>query len=78
MTSMTTETAVTNGQIARDLKLSDSMVSRIRSGDRLPSFATMQVIERVYNWSLPEQARYRVAGDYAKAFAYRVGQHYAE
>lgn len=78
MTSMTTGTTVTNEQIARDLKLSDSMVSRIRSGDRFPSFGTMELIALQYHWPVADQVARRMLGEYAKSFEYRVGQHYAD
>jgi transcriptional regulator with XRE-family HTH domain len=71
-------TTVTNEQIARDLNMSDSMVSRLRSGDRLPSFATMQVIASRYNWPIDQQARARNEGTYAKSFEYMVGLLYVE
>lgn len=77
MSAMTTVT-VTNEQIARDLRISDSMVSRLRSGDRFPSFETMLVIAGRYNWPVSEQVAARANGVYAKSFEYMVGLLYAE
>lgn len=67
---------ITNESIARDLGVSHSTVSRIRSGDRLPSVPLMVQIERAYNWSVQEQVRSRESGKYPSAFEYAVQQQY--
>lgn len=64
-----TETpALTNGEVAEALGLSESGVSRLRSGDRLPSLSVMQQIEKVYGWSVQGQSNARSAGDWTRAF----------
>ncbi len=59
---------LTNGQVAEALGLSESGVSRLRSGDRLPSLEVMQKIETVYGWSVQGQSNARQAGDWTGAF----------
>lgn len=64
-----TETpALTNGEVAEALGLSESGVSRLRSGDRLPSLSVMQQIEKVYGWSVQGQSNARSAGGWTRAF----------
>lgn len=59
---------LTNGQVAEALGLSESGVSRLRSGDRLPSLEVMQKIETVYGWSVQGQSNARQAEDWTGAF----------
>jgi transcriptional regulator with XRE-family HTH domain len=59
---------LTNSQVAEALGLSESGVSRLRSGDRLPSLDVMQTIEKVYGWTVQGQSNARQAGDWTKAF----------
>lgn len=59
---------LTNSQIAEALGLSESGVSRLRSGDRLPSLEVMQKIELKYGWTVQGQSNARQAGDWTKAF----------
>lgn len=49
------ESGVTNPEIARQLDLSDSAVSRIRSGNRYPSLDVMRKMEAAYSWPVAEQ-----------------------
>lgn len=64
----TTNPPLTNSQVAEALGLSESGVSRLRSGDRLPSLEVMQKIETVYGWSVQGQSNARQAGDWTGAF----------
>lgn len=59
---------LTNRQVADDLGLSESGVSRLRSGDRLPSLALMQKIWRVYRWSVQDQSDARETHEWTKHF----------
>lgn len=72
MSAMDTNIVVTNEQIAKDIGVTHSMVSRIRSGDRYPSYATMKQIERAYNWSVPDQLKARDEEKYAATLEYQV------
>lgn len=68
---MTTETAPiapTNQDVAAKIGLTHSGVSRIRSGDRLPSIPTMARIETVYGWTVQDQVSARGTGKYAEEF----------
>ena len=47
---------LSNAEVAHDLNLSPSGVSRLRSGERFPSLSVMQSIEKKYGWSVQEQA----------------------
>lgn len=62
---MSTET-VPHGWIARKMGFSIAGVSLIRSGKRVPSFSTMEIIEREFGWSVVNQVRAR--HHYASAF----------
>ena len=59
---------LTNSQVAEALGLSESGVSRLRSGDRLPSLDVMQTIEKVYGWTVQGQSNARQAGKWTEAF----------
>lgn len=58
----------TNTEIASLIGLSHSGVSRIRSGQRLPSIDAMRRIEREFNWPLNAQVVAREKGTYADEF----------
>lgn len=45
-----------NRDVAESLDLSESGVSRLRSGSRFPSLAVMQSIESAYGWSVQDQS----------------------
>ena len=45
----------TNPEVGKQIGLSYSGVSRIRSGDRYPSLAVMRKISRAYSWPMEEQ-----------------------
>jgi transcriptional regulator with XRE-family HTH domain len=47
----------TNQDVAEMLGISNSMASRLRSGDRRPSVALMRKIEAVYRWKMAAQAK---------------------
>lgn len=71
-----TAAAATNVQIAEAIGMTDSGVSRIRSGDRLPSVAKMVEIEAAFKWSVSDQVRARSAGKYAAKFEEKLADHY--
>lgn len=48
---------VSHSQVGEKIGLSYAQVSRLRSGDRLPSIRTMLRIEAVLGWPLSDQAR---------------------
>lgn len=58
----------TNRAVADKLGLSESGVSRLRSGDRLPSLALMQKIEAKYGWSVQGQSIARSHNDWRRSF----------
>jgi len=68
--------AVTNQRVADALNISDSMVSRIRSGDRRPSIAVMLVIADVFGWSAERQMVAWSIGQYDVAFEGILAEHY--
>lgn len=63
-----TRPVVTNEAVAKRLGLTHSAISRIRSGDRMPSFHTMQVIEVEFGWSIADQSEARRLDQYASEF----------
>lgn len=54
MSSMTT--TLLNRAVAEQLGLSESGVSRLRSGSRFPSLAVMQTIEGAFGWTVQDQS----------------------
>ena len=78
MSAMNTGIVVTNEQVAKDIGVTHSMVSRIRSGDRHPGYDTMKQIERAYNWTVADQLKARDEGKYAQTFEYQVRLTYVE
>ena len=54
---MSTRSRVTNQKVADDLHITHSAVSRIRSGDRLPSLQLIRRIYAAYGWSYDEQMK---------------------
>ena len=60
--------AITNVQVGLDIGLDHTTVSRIRSGDRLPSIDVMVAIARVYGWKIDAQVRARTEDRYASGF----------
>lgn len=54
----------TNHEVGSRIGLSHSGVSRIRSGDRLPSVPVMAKIATEYGWSLDDQVEARAHGSY--------------
>lgn len=60
----------TNQEVADAIGLTHSGVSRIRSGNRLPSIAKMRQIEAAFGWSFEDQANAREKGmlEYAREF----------
>ncbi|QCQ57473.1 helix-turn-helix DNA binding domain protein [Microbacterium phage Sucha] len=68
MTDTNEATPPTNRAVADKLGLSESGVSRLRSGDRLPSLALMQKIQDAYGWSVQGQSNARAHNDWRGAF----------
>lgn len=78
MDAMTTRSLVTNQKVADDLGcLTHSAVSRIRSGDRLPSLSVIKQIESKYNWDLRSQVG-MLGPSYAPKFEEMLARHYGE
>lgn len=69
---------VTNQRVADDLDITHSAVSRVRSGDRLPSFALMLRIEERIGWDLRDQTDARLLGSYDVAFEKALASNYGE
>lgn len=78
MSGMNTSIVITNERIAQDIGVTHSMVSRIRSGDRFPSYDTMKQIERAYNWTVADQLKARDEGKYASSLEYQVRLTYVQ
>lgn len=53
---------LTNKEIASLLGLSESGVSRLRTGARMPSLDVMQRIEKAFQWSVQRQSNARAIG----------------
>jgi len=68
---------VTNQQVAEDLGITHSMVSRIRSGERIPSLNIMLKMHEEWDWPLEEQALSRHLGKFAEEFESRLAKRYA-
>ncbi|QBZ73252.1 helix-turn-helix DNA binding domain protein [Microbacterium phage Theresita] len=49
-------TTLLNKAVAQRLGLSESGVSRLRSGSRFPSLAVMQDIEAAFGWTVQDQS----------------------
>lgn len=60
--------AISNTQVGADIGLDYTTVSRIRSGQRLPSIDVMVQIELRYGWSVGDQARARTDDKFAEEF----------
>ena len=63
---MTTKTP--NTKVAKELRLDPSAVSRLRSGDRTPSFDTMNRVSDAFGWPCAEQALARQRGAWSTHF----------
>jgi len=71
-----TNAAATNREIGEILGLTHAGVSRLRSGDRLPSIDTMFNIEAEYGWKIDAQMRARKKGSYSAEFEQALVQHH--
>lgn len=60
--------AITNVALGELIDLSHATVSRIRSGDRLPSVEVMAKIKDELGWSLDDQVSARLARRYVERF----------
>lgn len=61
-------TTIHNKTVATRLGLSESGVSRLRSGNRYPSLALMQTIESVYGWPVQLQSDAMLTDTWNTAF----------
>lgn len=68
---------VTNEQVSKDLGISNSMVSRLRNGDRHPSVALMRRITEVYRWRGESQMGVFGGPAYARKFEEALSRHYS-
>jgi transcriptional regulator with XRE-family HTH domain len=59
---------LSNAEVARRLGITASGVSRLRSGNRRPSFDLMVKIANEFWWPLEDQARSRDAGNWVVRF----------
>ena len=66
-TRYTKNEQLTNEQIASMVGLTHSAISRLRSGDRQPSMATMFAVEAAFGWPATDQLQTRVLGTLAWA-----------
>lgn len=72
-----TRSDVSNLQIANDLgHLSHSSISRIRSGDRVPTYETIWRIHEVYSWPIFDQVEAILNKTYPAKFEQRLNLHY--
>lgn len=67
---------VTLQRVAQALGCSIATVSRLRAGDRQPSFLLMVAIERAFDWPLEEQARSRAASRWHLDFDTALNRYY--
>ena len=51
----TARAAISNPTVAEALGIDATMVSRMRSGKRIPSITTMAAVEKAYGWSMDKQ-----------------------
>lgn len=73
---MSTRAPVTNQRVADDLGVTHSMISRIRSGDRLPSLQLVRRINATLGWSIDEQISSLDPKVYAEAFEAVLAKRY--
>lgn len=69
--------SISNKEIGRQLGVSHAQISRIKSGDRLPSLQTMLRIQETLGWSLADQAVLHQQADrseYAAEFNRRIAE----
>lgn len=63
---------LTNQALATRLGVTHSAISRLRSGARKPSVATMRAVEREFDWPIGEQWASTLDGTYAEKFESRL------
>lgn len=73
---MTDRAPVTNQRVADDLGVTHSAISRIRSGDRLPSLQLVRRIDAVLGWAVDEQVSSLDPEVYAKNFENLLAKRY--
>lgn len=76
MGPMSTRAQVTNQRVAEDLGLTHSAVSRIRSGDRLPSINLVRKIAAVLAWPVEDQIATLDPAEYAVGFEAILAKRY--
>lgn len=64
----TVDARFTQARVARDLGLSLSTISRVRSQDRNPTLDLMMRLDRVYKWDVGVQARLHRDGQWLRGF----------
>lgn len=69
---------VTNQRVADELGVSHSAISRIRSGDRLPSLQLVRVIEAKFGWPVAKQIETLDPRYYAAEFEAILSKRYNE
>lgn len=60
--------ALTGLDVAKSLGLSESGVSRLRSGGRMPSYQTMAKVAEVFGWPIDSQVVHRMNGTWGEQF----------
>lgn len=60
--------AASNPTVAREIGLTYTAVSRLRSGARVPSVSTMLMIQEIFGWPCQEQMDARGSGTFHLAF----------
>jgi transcriptional regulator with XRE-family HTH domain len=65
---------MTNQEVGELIGLSHSAVSRIRRGERNPSFDVMMKIDQKFDWPLEQQIVAKVEGYYATYFEGRLAR----
>lgn len=69
---------VTLHRVAVLLGCSTATVSRLRAGDRQPSFLLMAHVETVLGWPMEQQARARIDKRWHLEFETALQRHFAE
>lgn len=68
------DTSPTHGWVADQIGFSIAGVSLLRSGHRLPSISTMEVIDTVFGWPVADQIKDRK--HYARSFEDKISAAY--
>lgn len=76
MSEKSRRAAVSNAAVAERIGVNHSMVSRIRSGSRIPSIALMFTVEKTFGWDVAHQAGAAHTDIYAAEFENVLIQEY--